>query len=1060
MENRFTFMFIGKTAMHVAIRVRATVALVLVGLAMAGVNVSQALPSSQLQQADSTVTGQVTDAETGEPLPGVNILEQGTQRGTASDANGNYSLAVSDLNGVLVFSFVGYNRPELPIDGRTTIDVAMVPQSIQQEEVVVTAFGIERDAEGLAYSTSTVQGAELETSSENNLANALQGKVAGVDVTDPATGPGGSSRVLIRGAGSLAGNNQPLYVVDGMPIDNTTQGSVANSTGGQGNNIDRGDGIGGINPQDIESVNVLKGGPAAALYGSRASNGVILITTKKGSAQQGVGVEFNSSTTFSDVLVTPGWQYEYGQGYSEGRPQTQAEAISSGRLSFGDRMDGEPYMQFDGEMRPYSPQRNNVDRFFRTGTNLKNSVALTGGSESINYRFSFANTTSNAIVPNSSFEKNIVRGNANTTLGERLHITASAQYNVEEGENRPKVGYADRSAFWGTYMVANTVDIRDLAPGYHENGEEISWNSVPVATNPYFVVNKYQTNDQRNRFIGNADITYDILDNLFVKGQISEDYSHLQYEGIEPIGNNFRPRGNYESQEGTLRESNMRLTLNYETSVLDDFGVTGMVGAGRQRRVNDQTSFDGSEFTLSDFYSPTNLASTSTLPIYSESGTNSLFGSADIDYKETLFLTLTGRQDWFSTLNPESNGSFYPSIGGSLVLSKAVALPDLIDYLKLRGSWAQVGGSSVDPYIINQSYSMLEGGHTGRPVQGISSNLVPNPDLRPLTSTSYEAGFDLQFLNYLMNVDFTYYNRKTTNDIVQANIASSSGYTSTLLNVGEVRNRGVELLVSATPFYGEFGWDVSYNMAYNQSEVLQLAEGINTLSIGSGIGGATIQHVVGQPYGAIWGYEKKRNEAGQIVYDRNSGYAVRSDPMQLGQGIAPLSMGITNSFDYKDFSLSVQIDGKFGGDMYSNFYQYAYRFGKVPETLPGREGGLTVSGVDQSGDPFERTWEVSELDTYYDNDKNYTSLFVFDNTYVKLRQVALTYRLPVEKFGFFDMQSASVSVVGGNLAILYKAEDQNYFDPESSYNVGNAQGLNAFSVPGTRTLGVNLRVAF
>jgi len=343
----------------------------------------------------------------------------------------------------------------------------------------------------------------------------------------------------------------------------------------------------------------------------------------------------------------------------------------------------------------------------------------------------------------------------------------------------------------------------------------------------------------------------------------------------------------------------------------------------------------------------------------------------------------------------------------------------------------------------------------------LNSSLVPNPNLRPLTSTTYEAGLEARFFNNQLGLDVTLYNRKTTDDIVKSDIAASSGYTQALLNVGELSNKGIELLVTATPVKkGNFTWDVSYNMAYNKSEIIQLAENLPTLTVGTGVGGGVINNKVGGSYGEVWGYKKKTDNQGNVVYNTASGYAVRGDLEKLGRGIPPLTMGITNTFRYKNFSLNILVDGKFGSVVYSNMYQYAYRFGLPKETLPGRETGLTVTGVTPEGAPFSKTWKKEEVDTYYDNDKNYTSMFTFNNDFIKLRQVIFSYNLPVNKISFLKLQSASVSLVGRNLLLLYKDKKNNYFDPESSYTNGNAQGLEAFGVPRTRNLGVNLTVKF
>lgn len=1019
---------------------------------------------SMLLQVEGTVTSQ----EDGQPLPGVNVVLKGTATGTTTDSNGKYALTLPDGGGTLVFSFIGYATREVSVSNQTAVDVILSQEIQSLNEVVVTAFGISKEKKSLAYAVTEVKGSEFTQARENNVANALTGKIAGVNATGMATGPGGSSRIIIRGNGSLSGNNQPLYVINGMPMDNSVPGAAVpgggNESTGNGNNVDRGDGIGGINPDDIESISVLKGGPAAALYGARASNGVILITTKKGKAQKGIGVEFNSNMTFEDIALIPDWQYEYGQGVDGVKPTTQTQAKSSGRLSYGAKMDGEPTIQFDGQLRPYSPQKNNLKNFYRTGTNYINSIAFTGGNEVVNFRFGLNNTSSNSIVPNSSFNRRIANLNLNAFLGKKLSIETVVQYNIENGDNRPKVGYADMNPHWATYLVANTVDVRNLAPGYDPiTGKEVEWNPVPAAPNPYFVINKFKNTDTKNRFLGQTNIKYAFTDNLFIKGSVSQDYYHFKAEFVQPTNNAFAPLGTYEGRDITSSETNGMLTLNYNKELFDNaLSLTAMVGGNMQRSIYDQTSIIGAEFTIPYFYSYTNLATSTTTPFYRKSAINSIFGSVDLGYKGIVFLTMSGRQDWFSVLNIKNNSIFYPALGGTFIMSDAFKFPQAVSFAKLRASWAQVGGATVSPYQIYQTYSMQQGGHNGRPVQQLSGTVAPNADLRPLTSTTYEAGFEAGFLDNRLGLDVTLYNRKTTDDIVQSNIAISSGYTAALLNVGELSNKGIELLVTGTPIKkSSFEWNVSYNMAYNESKVVKLAPGISSLTVGDGVGGGTIRNVVGGTYGEVWGYRKQTDENGNVVFNTASGYAVRGPLERIGNGIPPLTMGITNTFRYKDFSLNILVDGKFGSVVYSNLYQYAYRFGLPKETLPGRDEGITVTGVSPTGDSFSKTWTKADVDTYYDNDKNYTAIFTFNNDFIKLRQVILSYNIPVSKIGMLKWaQAASISLVGRNLLLLYKDKRNDYFDPESSYTNSNAQGLEAFGVPRTRSLGANLTLKF
>ena len=1012
-----------------------------------------------------TITGRVTNASDGSTLPGVTILEKGSTKGTVTDADGKYSLNLSGPQATIVFSYIGFSGQEVSVGGRSVVDVALKEDATQLGEVVVTALGIAKDKKALAYSVTEVKGSDFTQARETNVANALTGKIAGVNASGLATGAGGSSRVVIRGNGSLNGSNQPLYVINGMPIDNTTPGGSP-TTGGSGLNVDRGDGIGGINPDDIESISVLKGGTAAALYGSRAANGVILITTKKGRAQKGIGVDYNTTLMFDSPSVFPNWQYEYGQGDGGQKPTTQAQAINWGRRSWGPKMDGQPYVAFDGLQHPYSPQPNNIQNFYRTGSTYTNTVALNGGSENINFRFSLANVSNKSIIPTSSFNRKIANLNVNANLSKKLSIETVAQYNIEEATNRPSAGDAPGNPNWAVYMVANTVDIRQLAPGYDATGRETQWNETPYAPNSYFVINRYKNTDTKNRFIGQANIKYNILDNFFVRGSVSRDFYNFRSVGVIPTGTVYTANsaGEYHEINSSVSETNSLLTLNYNTTFLKNFGLTALVGGNKRLYSVNDTYIDGTQFIIPFFYSYTNLTSLTTRPVNQRTAINSVFGSADLDYKGIAFLTLTGRQDWFSTLSPKNNSIFYPSVGGSFVLSQAAQLPTWVSYAKLRGSWAQVGGATPDPYILNQTYSMVQGGHDGRPLQQVTQsngvNLVTNSDLRPLTSTTYEVGIDAKFLNNRLGLDLTYYNRKTTDDIVRTAVSRATGYNDVLLNIGQVNNQGIELLLSGTPVKTKnFNWNVSYNFAYNKNEVVKLADGLNTIEVAGSVGGwAFIHNTVGRPYGVIKGYTQVKDANGNTVFNTATGYPQRSALTELGQGVPPITMGITNTFSYKNFSLDVLVDGKFGNKIFSTMDVYATRFGLHQSTLAGRENGLAVSGVTPEGNPYAATIPVSALRLYYDNLKNYTDLFVYDGSFVKLRQVVLNYNIPVKALRFAKLQGASISFVARNPFILYKKTDN--FDPESSYTNSNAQGFEAFALPRTRSLGFNLMVKF
>ena len=997
------------------------------------------------------IRGQVSDTR-GETLPGVSIKIKGTTIGATSDIDGRYTINVPDNNSVLVFTYIGYVTQEQKVNERTTLNVKMEAANTALTEVVVTAFGLSRQKKALAYSVTEVKGEEFTTSRENNIANAFSGKIAGVNVTGMSSGPGGSSRVIIRGNGSLSGNNQPLYVVNGMPISNIARSQAQ----GEGATIlDRGDGISSINPDDIESINILKGGPAAALYGSQASNGVILITTKKGAVQKGVGVEIGSNFMVGSPSMYPDLQYVYGQGLDGIKPTTQAQSISSGRLSFGAKIDNVTggYVQFDGVARPYSAVnvKQNWQNFYRPSTNLTNSVAFSGGnSNALVYRLGMSDLRANALEPGSSYKRQSANLDLRSELGKKIIIETTFHYNSDQGTNRPGNGYADNTTSWATNLLANTVDIRNLAPGYDANFNEVQWQQVPEAQNPYFVINRMGNTDKKNRFMGQASIQYNFLKNLFVKLSGMRDMDRFESMDYMPFGTAKRPKGLFNSGTSFNTKTTAQLLVNYNATVLNNFQVTTMAGANIDRNVFNSTYNGGTEFIVPNFISYSNLSLQSANVGFNQYGQNSVFGSVDLSYKGIFYINATARQDWFSTLNPGKNSVLYPSVGASVILSDAIKLPSLISFAKIRASYAQVGGSTVSPYQINQSYSFQQGGHLGQPVQ-TTSTALSNPDLRPLTSTTYEGGIDMQFLNNRLGLDFTYYNRKTTDDIYSTAIASSSGYTSALLNVGELSNKGIEVLLTGQPIKtSKFNWDVSANYAYNKSSIDKLSSGLTSI--------AGVE--IGRPFNTLRGRTYLTNASGQRVYNKLSGYEVQGPEIEYGSGVPPHTMGLTNNFRYKNFAFNFLIDAKFGNIVQSGLSRYLYRFGLSKNTLPGRESGLTVSGVDQAGLPFTKTWPVVEIDTYYNNQASISPLTtsVFDGDFVKLRSVVLSYNLPVSKLKFVKLQSANLSLVSRNLAILHKKITD--FDPESAYTIGNNQGASSNTIPRTRDIGFNLVVKF
>ena len=1002
-----------------------------------------------------TIHGTILD-EMDQPMPGVNILVKGTTSGTNTDTDGRFSLEVPDENAVLVVTFIGYAKQEIIVGSKTEFAISLAPDLQSLEEVVVTALGIKKEKKALTYAVTEVSGETFTKAREINLGNALVGRVAGVNATSTATGPSGSSRVVIRGNGSLNGNNQPLYVVNGIPINNTNQGS-AGTFGG----IDRGDGLSSINPDDIESISVLKGGTAAALYGSRAANGVILITTKSGAAQKGIGVEYNTTYTWETPRNLTDWQYDYGSGSRGLAPTTQAEAIAFGRMSWGAKLDGSQVIQPDGQARPYSAQKNNIKNFYNTGHTFTNTVALTGGNDIANFRFSASNLDNKGIVPNNSLNRKTFNLSANATLAKKLVFEGKVQYSTEETKNRPFTADFQKNPNSGAQLIGTNIDVRILDPGYDAQGNEVLWNDYIYSTNPYFAVNKVSNGDIRRRFIGTFSTRYNITESLYARARVGIDQFNLDAYNIEPTGLAFNNRGSMTTDQNVNQEINTELLLGFNKTI-GAFSVNALAGGNKMKNQSEGINLSSGFFNVPFQYFIGNGSAQTFTKAFGETAINSLFASADVGYKNVLFLTLTGRQDWFSTLSKNKNSLFYPSAGLGFVFSDAFdSMPGWLNYGKIRTSWAQVGGGAPDPYGLALTYTAQPQQHLGATLMNITNTTIPN-SLTPYTSTTTELGIEGRMFDSRVGVDVTVYDRTTTNDIVNASVPFSSGYTAVALNVGKIQNRGIEVLVTGTPVKtSNLTWDVAYNMAYNNNTVLKIADGLTSLFLP----GATtrtqnggIYHFEGQPFGMIAGNRAKRDANGEIVYNSANGIPVQGPLEILGRGVPPLTIGLSNNVTYKKFSLNILVDGKFGAQVYSATNAYATQFGLDKRTVENnvRETGIAVSGVNQKGEAYTGTVSAQ---TYYSAIwSTLTDQFVTDADFIKLRSVTLGYSLPSDMLKKTPFQSVSVSFVARNLFMLYNTARN--IDPESSYSNGNAQGLENFGVPTARSYGVNLFVKF
>jgi TonB-linked SusC/RagA family outer membrane protein len=1009
---------------------------------------------------DFEVTGTVVSADDEAPLPGVNVVEQGTQNGTSTGTNGQFTLSVQGPDATLVFSFVGFQRRTVALEGRSELQVALEPRTEEMEEVVVTALGIERRQRSLGYSVSKVSGSDVSDVPTPNLGDALSGKLSGVDISNTATGPGGSTNILIRGVSSLTGDNQPLIVVDGVPLDNSNLGS-AGLFGG----FDMGNGLSSINPSDIQEVSVLKGASAAALYGERADDGVVVITTKSGQSG-GIGVTFTSNTTFEQIRDTYDFQSEYGHGTDGEIPQSQQEAQQTGFNSWGARLDGSQMAAgFDGEMRPYDLAGNNLQNFYRTGLNTANTLALNGGNETTTFRFSVSHRRDESVVPSSGYQRTsfLLRGTSSFGV-EGLEADVKANYVREAATNRPRVSDAPGNANYAATLMPRSIDVRTLAPGWvgEDRFQEFQFTGSPFQTNPYWAVNRFSQEDTEDRIIGFAQLSYDVVDWVTVMGRIGTDFYRNRRTDITPFGTAYNPQGDFEENQWNISETNTDLIVTADRSLTERFALTARAGGNVRFRKNEQLGAFGDNFNIPGLQTISNTETQSPTYAFSEQETWSLFGEAELSYNDYAFLTVTGRNDVSSTLPVDDNSYFYPSVSGSFVFSDALSTPDWLSFGKVRASWAEVGGAT-SPYQLNLTYGLNGQGH---PVKGgggtiplgfIDSGQLPNSDLSPSSKVDVEGGLELGFLNERLGLDLTVYQSTVTNDIVPTSITGTSGFSSVILNVGETRNTGLEMQVRTTPVIsGDFQWDLNVNASTNNNEVVSLAEGSSEIQLAEPrTRNAFVKAKVGERYGAITGFTFLRDDQGRLILDGDGLPQASNETSTLGYYPPDWRGGITNVLSYKNFTLQTLIDVQIGGDLYSGTNSVATGLGLTERTLRGREDGVTVEGVDADGNPM--TANVRAQDYFSRISGTVTSEFVYDASYVKLREMSLSYRIPQSILEATPLQQVSLGVTGRNLLLLH--DNIPNVDPEATYSTG-AQGLEYFGVPQVRTFGfrVNLRL--
>ena len=1011
------------------------------------------------------ISGTVTD-ENGVPLPGATVLVQGTSNGVSTDFDGNYSISASQGD-TLVFSFVGYSSQSVVVGSSSTVNVSLEPDNAL-EEVVVTALGVQRNTKALGYSVTNVEGDEISANPSTNAINALQGKVAGVNITGSAMGAKGSSRVVIRGSSSLTGNNQPLYVVDGITINNNNLGAA-----GMWGGTDFGDGISSINPDDVASVTVLKGGAAAALYGSRASNGVIIITTKNGLGSEGLGIEINSTTQF-DMLNTSLWdtQTTYGAGSLGSAPSNSTSAMDNMWSAWGAKMSGQLVPQFDGVSRPYV-YSDNKDKFYRTGTTYSNTISFSTSNENGNTRFSLTNLDNDDISPNSTLDRNQIGVNTSQQLGDNLRVDANMKYILEDQSGNPRLSDGPGNANWIINNYAPSMDV-NWAKGPNGDGRNddlTEYRATPsiYIQNPWFAQNYYINDAEKERFIGSINARLDLTDFLYIRGRVGTDRYDLHRTTSEPYGTGYKPQGGINHYKLAFQQLDADFFLGTDNlSLTDQVSLTAFVGIGSNIVKSESLSINGNDFIVPSLVSINNVKAKSAGYGFSEKQINSAYGSAEFSYNDWAYLTVTARNDWFSTLSLAGknapNNDLYTSATLSLVLSDAFDLGD-ISFLKLRAGYSQVAGGADSPYRLNLTYGIVGQGHLGASLGQINGGQIPNTEITPFEKNETEFGFDIRMLDNRLSLDATYYDNETVGDIVGVSASATSGFGSALANLGEINNSGVELLLKYKPVVtDDFAMEVSLNYTNNESKVVATNDTGGNISLDEPRDrNLRVTHIVGEKYGALFGTSFQRDSQGRIVHETSRGYPVPvivNNRKILGFGVPPQQIGIGASFRYKDFNAGFLIEGKSGGQIYSGTNNRLIGYGLHKMTVPagGREAGMVPDGVLEDGSVITTSLDYAQQQAYWGRYNDAAEAGIRDSDYMRLRQLSIGYNIPSNVLEGTFIQSASVSLIGKNLFFL--SNDVENVDPESAYNSNNSQGLEFSGMPVPRTIGFNVNLKF
>lgn len=1038
-------------------------------------NGSKGMDTNIAVEADGiTVKGNISDVSG--PLIGVSVIVVGTTNGTITDMDGNFTLECN-AGDELEISYIGYNT--IRVKAQSNMQITLEESSTELEEVVVTALGIKRDRKALGYGLSEVKGEELTKAKETNVINSLAGKVAGLVVSNTAGGASGSTRVMLRGTTELTGNNQPLYVVDGVPLDNTNFGSAGEQGG-----YDLGDGISAINPDDIETMTVLKGPAASALYGSRASHGVILITTKK-AEQEKVSVEYNGSFTVDTQLAK--WddvQEIYGMGDNG---QYQLDASSGTNQSWGVKADMIDKTYFDGSVHPFLIYPNNTSSFFRTGLTAQNTAVLSVNTGKTGVRFSFTDMRNKDILPNTNMSRDNFNLRVNTSAGP-IDFDFSANYTRENVKNRPALGSSQSNVGKNLMTLASTYNIEWLKNYQNADGTYANWNgNDQYNRNPYWDLYKNENKSVKDVFRFTAKAIYNIDKHLKIQGTLGTDINNMNFD-------DFIARSTPGVLPGKLTNSifNNR-TLNAEILALynnnwGSFDLNATLGGNIFKVDNKTTVITGTDQQMDGVVSIINYAEQNVQPSTYKKQINSLYASASLGYRSTYYLEGTVRGDRSSTLPSSNNTYIYPSVSGSIVFTNFIKnsnIKNVFSFGKVRASWAKVG-SDTDPYQLALNYATGKYSYPGFTIGMINNYTQPNSDLKPTMTSSYELGAELKFFNGRLGIDLTYYNQTSKDQIISLASSAPSGYQSRLINAGKIQNKGIELAINGRVLQiKDFAWDAGFNFSKNSNKVLELVEGMDFFQLADASwAGVSVGAEVGKDYGSILGTDFKRNENGDILIDKNTGLPLYDENLKtLGNSTWDWTGGFYSTFTYKNFHLYAAFDIKMGADLYSFSMRSAYLTGKATGTLPGREEwyrseearkaagmteeqwrtagkceGLIVDGVVDNGDGTysKNTYAVNPQNYWKSVAEKAPALFIYDNSYIKCREITFGYTFPLSMLGKF-VKSLSLSFVARNPFIVWKNIPN--IDPDSNYNT-SGMGLEYGSLPSRRSYGFNINVKF